>query len=663
MVKKDDYEPWRIRFPSAGVSWSMTGDSTYCQQFMGEAKVMLYNLKNRMRLSGMADPAYTLKSLQDIQRYNDGTLITVRSTYGMDFVEIIAGRGFASCSITLFDLPTDIQPHRYPGIIGEGKVYTGVDPWELYTGHYVPLEVEGTDYIKTYYNITRGDCDKCSEDKWSLCEAGKISVGIGKTPSCLPFIYDETDLPDSMRPFIFETESLQHIPHRAIPVTVPPQDPAGYINNHCIHSLSTCQAEIISFGSDDQGSYFLWKAYTEWSLAAGPSIIVFSRSGLGYMDLRASIDGPNGAELCNGEGVIKVDCCKKAEVSRLLTLWWESLASNEFGGPTCSGQSYMFYGNMKICEVPAEVYGLYVLLCVSWMGYHSKTFWVFPEIRGSCLPFTWTVSNQDFTIVPSIPDGESAQLKPVGDCLDVDDPALCTQEVTVTVKDRCGVEDKVTFLSCCTQLSRGEIAVLSINYDSLAMGCSGTQDLTALGGCGPYSWSYTGAGSLSDTTGTTVTYTAPPTNPECENNDTVTVTDCCGNQATITLYVSCNPAGNAYRYCDSLICTPCYWGGGASCYAKYTFGRWRYACNGTLIDSTFWDGITRPAFECYDGSFTGCCTAVPTCADDPTCSVAGVCSGLCTTPNQLCGTYLDTRTAAMKTNGCCPINPDTGLPF
>lgn len=609
---------------------------------------MLYTLKNRLRLSGMVDPAYRINTLGDIQKYDDGTVITVNSVYGMDFIEIIAGRGAASCSITFFDLPTVIQPHRYPGIIGTGGVYNGVDPWNLYTGKFIPLEVEGIDYIKTYYALGTTNCDECSADKWSVCKAGEIPTGIGpsNTPTCLPFIFDETFFPNGMRPFRFGDETVEHIPHRAVPEG---QLLSDYINNHCIYSLSTCQAEIIRFGADDQGAYFIWKAYTEWSSAAGPSIITFSRTGLGYMDLRASIDGPDGPNLCKAEGLIKVDCCEKNESLRRLSLWWESLPSTEIGGPTCIGQSFTFYGSMTICEVPAEVYGLWTLLCVSWMGGHSKTFFVFPEIKGSCLPFEWTVSNSDFVIIPSIPDGESAELKPAGDCLDADDPALCTQEVTVTVKDRCGVEDKVTFLSCCTKVARGDSAPLSINYSYLYLGCGTVQTLSAIGGCGPYEWSYTGNGTLTPTTGTSVTYTSPTSNPDCTNNDTVTVTDCCGNTSTLTFYASCSYAGDAFRVCKYMICSDhC---SDPSPYWKGTFAFELYGCQGEFESGTYWDGIWRAAYVCYDGTLLGC----PSSGFDPPCT--GSCLG------QSCNTAQDKRTALMKANGCCPINPYTGLPF
>lgn len=79
-----------------------------------------------------------------------------------------------------------------------------------------------------------------------------------------------------------------------------------------------------------------------------------------------------------------------------------------------------------------------------------------------------------------------------------------------------------------------------IGFTSKQMTTNGRQNLTVSGGCGePYTWSIgSGRGSLSNSTGTSVTYTAPSSNPNCANNPTIKVTDKCGNYTTLDLAVS-----------------------------------------------------------------------------------------------------------------------------
>jgi hypothetical protein len=66
-----------------------------------------------------------------------------------------------------------------------------------------------------------------------------------------------------------------------------------------------------------------------------------------------------------------------------------------------------------------------------------------------------------------------------------------------------------------------------MGFSSRQMTVNGIQTLTASGGGGgPYIWSITsGAGTLSGTSGISVVYTAPSSNPNCLNNPVITVTD------------------------------------------------------------------------------------------------------------------------------------------
>lgn len=655
---------------------------------MGGAKNLLYGLKNRMKLGG-------LKSLQTYRDYPDGTRIIVRSVFGMDYVEIISGAITPSCTIKLYDDNHTLLHLPPPKVVPPMKWY------ELDTGqeeHHKELrvydktsktlsiknpegeeEVEGYDYIKTYYSWTTQDCPSCSPLGLTVAK-GNDSWRLTATSPNRPFWY-ASEKDDGTLIYSYNGIMVPHyIGYTTDLGVVIPDNPL----NHTIYSFSGCQAEILEvsvyadgvntgkttfFMSDDQGSYFVWKAYTEWT-NNGPIDffgvpIIFSRNGLGYMLMKGTITN-GGLVLCESKPtIIKVDCCEKIADERQVILWWESLGGHEKGGPTCVGQPFIFYGSITICEVPDEVAGLYALLCTG-PGPGAKYFYVIPEIKGGCLPFIWSVSNQSFNLISSKPFGETGTLtyKHCPDIYDFDEAsALCHETVTVTVTDRCGTTDKVRFISCCEQAEKDE-NVPVITYTSLSMGCGQTQTLGAGGGCGSYSWSSSGSGSLNTTQGSAVEYTAPASNANCGNNDSITVTDCCGGSTTITLFVSCNPAGTAYRRCDWIVCVPCVWIPDYMCTGKADFQAQTYNCDGTLIALTP-SNACSPGFDCAGcislmcGNAEGC----PNEWSDWTTPCGGSGWGACANPNQACGTVMDIRSSAMKAAGCCPINPDTGLPF
>jgi hypothetical protein len=70
---------------------------------------------------------------------------------------------------------------------------------------------------------------------------------------------------------------------------------------------------------------------------------------------------------------------------------------------------------------------------------------------------------------------------------------------------------------------------LVINYSNLSMSCGGTQNLSASGGCPPYTWSLYGGGTLTSNG----SYTAPSSNSNCTKNAMITLTDRCKNTAEI----------------------------------------------------------------------------------------------------------------------------------
>ena len=619
----------------------------YCEQFVGEAKNMLYRLKNRMNIA-----VPKLKTLQDIHLYDDGTTITVRSVFGQDFIEINAGRaGFPSCSITILDLPLAVPPMKWYAP-GEETFTKGEGGWVI-TGPDGKTEVEGVDYIKTYYSASTKDCPGCTPLAFTVAEGADANILTGSSPN-RPFWY-KAENDDGSLIYNYEGAMVPH--HMGYDWTHPPIPPNPL--NHTIYSLWGCQAQIIKIGnawsfSDAGGSYFLWKAYTEWS-NVGPGVVTFSRTGLGYMLMQAFIRN-GGINLCESEGtIIKVDCCLKPASERPVILWWESLGPYEKGGPTCTFQPFMFYGSIKICEVPSEVAGWYALLCTG-PGPGEKGFYVIPEVKGGCLPFTWTIDNNLFVITPSVPNGEAAGLKLVDTSCNSGD---CHTEVTVTVKDRCGTEDKVRFVSCC------ELAALEvyIGYTSLVMSCGASQTLTAGGGCGPYTWSAGGAGSLSVTQGPETTYTAPATNPNCTSNPTVTLTDCCGSSAQLKLAVNCyTPNDTAYRWCEWEVCNQCSFIG-ETCAFCAIFKGIRYNCMGVLISTASFGNTCADcspfALSCANPREDGwSCPGAKYGGFNPPCGGQNV---GCNNPDQNCNTWMDIRTQAMKDAGCCPINPLTGL--
>jgi len=71
-----------------------------------------------------------------------------------------------------------------------------------------------------------------------------------------------------------------------------------------------------------------------------------------------------------------------------------------------------------------------------------------------------------------------------------------------------------------------------------------TATLTVSGGCGePYIWGLSGGGWLSSTTGQSVTYHAPASNPNCVNNALVSVKDKAGQIAYKSIAISAYPSG------------------------------------------------------------------------------------------------------------------------
>jgi hypothetical protein len=606
MVKKtsnDELNQWRLRYPSAGVSWNLIGDPAYCQKFAGEAKIMLYQLKNRMNLA-----VPKLKSFMDKRSPEPGTTIMVKSIFGQDFIEISTGVGLGAggkeiCNITFIDFPLYVPPMRNPGEIRVG-------------------EVEGVDYFKTYYSVDKHKCRTCGEISWEFLFRYLQSSPL--VPATVP-ISTRVEWP---------IEPLHHHDYDVDGLLL---DHDG--TDHTIYSMGPpAWGEVISQGSDSKGTYIVWKAYTE-TVLTGAEHIPLSRSGLGIMRLVARIRDNTGVEICAQNERIEVDCCLKDLDRRLVWLWDESV---QFPGP----REFTLSGGNIYYKTPDSVIDLDQLY---WYGaYGSGAFWVLPEFLGGCLPFEWKLEGPGTLTVPKDPANTfSASYKPPVGWVS----ACQNQKVTIRVKDRCGIEDVLVTDSCCEQAQPPEIG-----YTSLVMGCGDQQTLSA-SGCGPFSWSCT-SGTIvpSGIKNENALYTAPDSNVDCGFHPIITLTDCCGNSKTLNLYANCDHTvgGVAYRLFTQMAFDNCHW---QDDHWEFNgqYSRTDYDCDGGVVNYVEGPyglhsiGTTAP--YCTDcSSLTNyCCDVFVTCTTYIGCS-------------QACG-YFDVRNAAQKANGCCPINPGTGLPF
>lgn len=163
------------------------------------------------------------------------------------------------------------------------------------------------------------------------------------------------------------------------------------------------------------------------------------------------------------------------------------------------------------------------------------------------------------------------------------------------------------------------------------MPVSTTRDLSVSGGTGPYTWSMVnGAGNLTGS-GDAVSYSALDTNPNCQNNPTICVTDATGQRAckqiAVNAYINPTYIAGQERTDEEIRCTP--WDG--------------IECNCTRLCPTFncaGDRLTLGRCSGGSGGTILYCTASKNpCVCQPTC-----------TPVK----EISTQAAFAGSGGCCP---------
>lgn len=180
------------------------------------------------------------------------------------------------------------------------------------------------------------------------------------------------------------------------------------------------------------------------------------------------------------------------------------------------------------------------------------------------------------------------------------------------------------------------------------MAAGATQVLTVTGGGAydDYTWSTT-SGSLNPTTGTSVTFTAPATNPNCANNATISLS--CGGSVVshvdiaINAYTASN-VGKFWHY--NGIITPCWCSGvvpNRICYAEGSGYRQIINCDGSSSQTN----ASAQGSSALQGDESEACAAAEAMAKAATGNTLelGVNSW---------ETWYDYRDASQKALGCCP---------
>jgi RHS repeat-associated protein len=212
---------------------------------------------------------------------------------------------------------------------------------------------------------------------------------------------------------------------------------------------------------------------------------------------------------------------------------------------------------------------------------------------------------------------------------------------------------------------------LVINYSNLTMSFGSSQNLSASGGCPPYTWTLFGGGTLTPSGG----YTAPASNSNCANNAMIVLTDSCGNTADIKIAVNGYTSDSVLQWAERIKCY-CFEIDNPDCAgmqyqsgSSYHWKKWN--CSGTLNYEAWWiNGVVY-----YSLPENLCPQSPPACANYCPCHALDLndCAcwggpGYCEYcnwgyPSVLCDVVNDKRTTQQKEQGCCPLDPITGEPL
>ena len=542
-----------------------------------------------------------LGQLKMTRPFTDGTIITASSVFGHDQIIIDVSKSTVLAGLAVPSC--SITLFDFPTIVPPMG-----DPGEILPDDYVDK-----DYISTYFMVDISKCKPCNpEPKWE---------------------------------FSFEFTS-----------------PTGYEyynndpNDHLILSLDGLgYGEVIQKGQDESGTYVLWKVYTEG--------VNQTRTGYGFIKVLVSVVDRGGNTICSTEKIVKVDCCWKNSTERevvllalrdVVNLWKEGCEDRG----DCES-----YGECEEswwwCPVPLELPSSALLEETSFNARPENLVLGEGETKppgdGSCLPYVWElISSENIGSIESFGDfNESMIYTPP-------DPVNCHDEITISVKDRCETLYQVLRKACCD-----EALTLEIGYTSLQMSVDASQTLTAIEGCPPYSWSKTaGGGTLTPSEDTlTALYTAPSSNPNCINNPTIVLTDCCGSSDQITIAVNATSATagthNIWTLLDTCNCIYSITPPNSKTIYKWNVDRYYIKCDGSedLQSGSPWSTWTFTA-EPPVANVQTCIAGPPDCYE---CGPQTPCSSMTyktfsydTLDVNYGSGYYDTRTQAQKDAGCCP---------
>ena len=546
-----------------------------------------------------------LDQLKMTRIFTDGTVVTAWSVFGQDFINIDTSRTIGAGGA--YKVECTITLINFPEI---------VQP-TLKTGRILASDVQGIDYWKTYYTVDVTKCPDCQD----LDAAALMVYGDNEGDPVVSEHYD------------------------------------SQLTNHSIYSLEPpCYIEIVDRGTDKGGTYIRWRPHTEARDMSGTGLAV----GL----FRARIFDTLNNVICSAQTLVRVDCCQKSDDARKVEIWWDY----QYGsGP------FMWYGDKKLYRVFDGQYN------ASQFVYHALShgsYYALPEIKGGCIPFDWKIDGGPpggHLVTPGEYRVEAGY--EFTDYQGID----CNTRVRLELNDRCETKEVVNFGNCCDSAD-----AIQLLYATLQMGCGDPQSFYVQGGCPPYKWTcqtgeFSGGGKeVYDAI--LVGYNAPSENPDCANNDTITVSDCCGSTASIQIAVNClfGP-WNAFSVLHYLVSDQpcginiCFKDGEWWCQCdgvEYT--DWFYNCDGSFYNDLEWPpygwhliwertvpcdqrAIADPPSTCVGGE--------PPCTEKFHIPMVVGCNAdeiSVTVPEGTVSKYVN---APDKALGCCPINPETGLPF